>query len=248
MANAAAINAVRAWMVSHASEARTLSVSGDISVDQNGESNSASFAMKSKRMDATGNRIDSLSIEVMGPFGIKVAKFLASPQQYAFYDILHGQTLTGATDSKSLENLTQLKGISLATMSDLIYGLANANYHPRSAIDLYSAGVSQCALVIHDSNAYSTSVLDLIGDTPNDSSAGTLRLVRFRMWNGMIDPVANPSAPAVLIRFSEHEVVNGFSIPKHIEAISGNNKLLLEYDHIDLNPSSLTVKIKMPSQ
>src|SRR5579872_6376249 len=85
--NAVEIGGIRSWLDQESGAARSLSATGDITVDQNGESNSASFVMKSKRRDPSGDRIDSLSIEVMGPFGIKVARFLASPQEYKFYDI-----------------------------------------------------------------------------------------------------------------------------------------------------------------
>ena len=58
------------------------------------------FSMKSKRIDRE-RRIDSLSIEVKGPFGIKVARFLCSPEGYQLHDILHGETIHGATDARA---------------------------------------------------------------------------------------------------------------------------------------------------
>src|ERR1700733_958214 len=117
--SAAAISSIRSWLASRSLLARNISVEGDISVDQNGSENSGSFSMKSKRLanpeksgaDGETSRIDSLSVEVFGPFGIKVARFLASPVKYQFYDILHGEPLTGPTDAHSLESLTQLRGV-----------------------------------------------------------------------------------------------------------------------------------------
>jgi hypothetical protein len=226
--------------------AQSLSTTGDVTLEQAGESNSASFAMKSKRIDINGNRIDSLSIEVMGPFGIKVAKFLASPKQYAFYDLLHGQTMTGATDAKSLEDLTHLHGVSLQAMSDLVYGLPGSDLRAEDSMRFYSIGESRYVLLVQNFNVNATSVLDLEGAMPNDSSAGSLMLVRYRRWNGILNPMESKTPPAVSIHFSEPMMVNGFSIPQHIEATAGENKLTLAYDHIELNPPSLTVKIKMP--
>ncbi len=243
-----ALGNVRSWLAARSLIARSMSVAGDVTFDQNGESNSASFAMKSKRLDANGNRIDSLSIEVLGPFGIKLARFLASPEQYTFYDILHGQRVTGATDAQSLEALTQLQGVSLGMMSDLIYGLPSTETRSEADEHFYSNGSSHYTLVVHEAETNTTSALDLEGVLPNDSVKGDLMVVRYRRWNGTIDPKTVSFPPSLTIHFSEPIVVNGISVPQHIDATAGPNKLTLTYDHIDVNSPSLTVKIKMPSQ
>jgi hypothetical protein len=241
-----AIRNVRSWLAARSLLAQNMSVTGDVTFDQNGESNSASFAMKSKRLDANGDRIDSLSVEVLGPFGIKLARFLASPEQYSFYDLLHGQPVSGPTDAKSLEDLTQLKAVSLETMSDLIYGIAGSDLRPNDSVRFYTSGASHYVMIVQ--NATITSSLDLEGTLPGDSSMGNLMLVRYRRWSGRIDPTESRVPPDVSVRFSEPVVVNGISIPQHIDAKAGANSLTLTYDHIDVNSRSLTVKIKMPSQ
>ncbi len=244
--SAVAIANIRSWFAARSLVAQSLSATGDVTLEQSGESNSASFTMKSKRIDIRGERIDSLSIEVMGPFGIKVARFLASPKQYAFYDLLHGQTMTGATDVKSLEDLTHLHGVSLQAMSDLVYGLPGSDLRAEDSMRFYSIGESRYVLLVQNFNANATSMLDLEGAMPNDSSAGSLMLLRYRRWNGILNPMGSKTPPAVSIRFSEPMMVNGFPIPQHIEVTAGENKLTLAYDHIELNPSALTIKIKMP--
>ncbi|HZK76552.1 MAG TPA: DUF4292 domain-containing protein [Candidatus Kapabacteria bacterium] len=242
--NAAAIAGIRSWLDQESSAARSLSATGDITVDQNGESNSASFVMKSKRRDPSGNRIDSLSIEVMGPFGIKVARFLASPQEYKFYDILHGQTLSGPTDPHSLEDLTHLNGISLEDMSDIIYGLVRADTDANDSVEFYSDNARHFALIVRAPGA-STTALDFEGALPGDSSSGNLSLVRYERWNGVPESLTT-LPPDITVHFSEPMLVKGMSIPQHIDASAGENKLTLQYDHIELNPPSLVVKIKMP--
>ena len=162
-ATAAAFDEIRSMVSRQSCAAQSLSASGNITVEQNGESNSASFSMKSKRLaipngDAFGSdhsvlwakRIDSLSVEITGPFGIKVARFLASPQKYEFYDILNDQTLSGPTDRQSLEDLTHLNGISLEDMSDLIYGLASLDTAYRDSIQLFSDTAHHTSLVVRE--------------------------------------------------------------------------------------------------
>ena len=241
--NLAAISGIRAWLASTSRLARSMNVSGDITVDENGESNSASFGMKSKRIDPNCARIDSLSVEVMGPFGIKVARFLASPEKYEFYDILHGQTLAGATDTHSLEDLTHLNGISLQDMSDIIYGLVWVDSNAEDSMEFYSDNAHHFALLIREPGV-ATSALDFEGTVPNDTVPGKLSLVRYRRWQGTPPTLDVP--PAIVIQFSEPALIDGMSIPQHIEAMAGGNRLTLEYNHIELNPASLVVRIKMP--
>jgi hypothetical protein len=130
-------------------------------------------------------------------------------------------------------------------MSDLIYGLAGGDLHPDDSIRFYANGESHYVMIVQNANA--TSSLDLEGTLPGDSSIGNLTLIRYRRWNGAIDPMQNKVPPAVSVRFSEPIIVNGVSIPQHIDAKAGENSLKLIYDHIEINPPSLIVKIKMPS-
>lgn len=249
--NASAISSLRSWLASRSMMARNMSVEGDISVDQNGATNDASFSMKSKRLaerqgaDGEHTRIDSLSIEVFGPFGIKVARFLASPEKYQFYDILHGEPLSGATDSHSLEALTQLRGVSLSAMNDIIYGIAGSDLNSNDSLQFYSNSNSHW-LIIRDMNANITERLSFVGDLPNDSTSGNLSLVEFIRWNSIIDPMSTSLKPDVIVKFQSPVIVNGVSIPQHIAAVAGENKLTLDYNKIELNSRAIVVKIKMP--
>ena len=257
--SAVRIDQIRAWLAARSLEAHSIGVTGDITVEQNGESNSGGFTLKDKRTDPIShNRIDSISIEVTGPFGIKVARFLASPEQYRFYDILHGQTLAGQTDIHSLEDLTHLNGISLSMMSDLAYGLApNGDaFAPSDSLDLFSTGDQTSAsthytLIIHRSDQNATEALDMEGnlDIAGDHSNAPshLMLVRYRRWNdASFDPMRSKESPVATIRYTEPTIVSGITIPQHIEASAGSNQLTLEYNTIQLNPSPLTVHIRMP--
>lgn len=234
------------WLAERSKICQRLNVEGDITVDQEGETNSASFDMKSKRLDASGNRIDSLSIVVSGPLGIKLARFLASPERYQFYDMLHGQTLSGRTDATSLEELTHLSGVSLPIMSDIIYGLPGMNLEGDS-IRLYSTSSDRYVLIDQNPNLNITYLLQFEGALTANSVNGTFYLSHLDRWNQILDPMSSKvPTPFISIHFSEPESVSGVFIPKKIEAVNGNNSLTLQYNTVELNPNSLKVKIKMP--
>ncbi len=244
------------WLRISARRARSLSVSGDISLDQSGSANSATFDMKSKRARAQDSseknpeydvlvRVDSLSIEVKGPFGIKVARFLASPVQYQFYDILHGETFSGAVDSRSLEALTHLDGVSLPMMGDLIYGLVPDGWKlgSENIAASYITG-SRHTYVVHRTSPNITETID-IDEADGDVLVPTR--MRYRRWNGNIaDPLHAGIRPALWVDYSQYSTFKDVSVPGHIEAVAGENKLTMDYKEIDVNPASLTVHIKMP--
>ncbi|MDP4199341.1 MAG: DUF4292 domain-containing protein [Bacteroidota bacterium] len=238
-ASAIEIGRLRTALDAESFVARTLYVEGDITLDQNGESNSATFVMRSKRLSETG-RIDSLSIEIKGPFGIKVARFLAAPEGYKFYDVLHGETMSGKTDAHALEGLTHLRGLSLAMMSDLAFGLAPGidAVSAEDSVTLLTSGTLEQLIVRRPEDV--SEIIDL--ESSSHSAASPVLVDRYRRWNG----TATDGPPAVAIRFSNRTLLDGFSIPKHIEANAGIDKLTLDYTRIELNPSPITVKIKMP--
>jgi hypothetical protein len=240
--NAETISRIRTWLSLRSASLQSLSVEGNLSFTANGESNSATFALKSKRLDPSGNRIDSLSTEVFGPLGIKVARFLASPMQYQFYNILQGETVSGATDAKSLEALTHLNGVSLSAMTDMVYGLANID--PADSLRLFS-DARYHSVIVQRRSANVTFVLSL---TENDAAGPTdkFTLVSYRRWNGLIDPPRSSAQPVVTVRFSDPIMYNGLSVPQKIEANAGANTLKMEYTTVEINPPSLVVRIKMP--
>jgi len=251
-ASAASTLAVRNWLSSQSHAARSINVAGSISVDQDGSSQSASFEMKVKRLNESGDRrIDSLSVIVSGPFGIKVARFLASPQRYAFYDILHGETVSGETDQESLTKLTQLKGVSLAMMTDLVFGLlpSGDDIMPEDSTVLYERSTIQ-TLVIYRAHDNVTDVAELQGAMPEPGAVfapTALTLRRFRRWNGTIHDPMNTTQPADLtISLSDHTLENGVLVPHHLEAKAGKNALSMDYTDVQVNPPSMTVRIKMP--
>jgi hypothetical protein len=243
---------MKSWLGEASRLARAIDLSGSITVDQNGSSQSASFEMKSKRLTASGDRrVDSLSVVVSGPFGIKVARFLASPERYAFYDILHGETVSGETDQESLSHLTQLRGVSLPMMTDLIFGLVpdGDDILPEDSVVMFEHSAIQ-NLVIYRMHDQATDVLDLAGapiSSGGPTSPGSYALRRFRRWNGIVaDPLTTTRPADVTVSMNGHTVENGLMIPRHIEANAGKNSLELEYTDVQVNPASLTVKIKMP--
>jgi len=246
------------WMERSSVAARALYAEGSMTVANDVTSQNASFTLASKRLSAesslhNSNREDSLSILISGPFGISVARLLASPQQYYFYNNLTGESFHGATDAHSLESLTQMKNVSLDLMSDALYGLAPGleDLNPQDSLVLLSSGETQHTLVVLRELMNETDALDLSGSIPEGAepipSTG-LALTRVRRYRGLIDASRLAAIqPDIRLNYSNHTLNNGVQLPQTIEVHTGHDELSLEYKTIDANRDDRVVKIKMPN-
>jgi hypothetical protein len=246
------------WLDQASLAARSLRSEGSITASNSETSQSGNFTLKSKRLSVLAERpshterVDSLSVEVTGPFGITVARFMASPESYAFSDILHGDTRRGPTDDKSLKELTQLEGISLETMSDVLYGLAPGadTIGPTDSLTLYTRGETRHILLIRRLRQNYSEAITIEGGVQMDSLFAPQiqsSVVQYDLWNGIIAELGSTTRkPEVNIKYRSHTIKNGFFIPMEIEARTKDNTLLMQYEEATVNPNDLVVKIKMP--
>lgn len=256
--NSARIDALLGWLDNAALQARSIHAEGDITVSTNESQQSGSFVVKSKRLaqlqsdPLVTDRIDSVSIQVYGPFGISVAKFLASPERYAMYSVLQGETMEGPTDARALEELTRLKGISLQAMNDVLFGLPPAAelIDPQDSILLFSRGATEHILLIYRFREGFSEAIAFNGVLRDDDQPilpEQLRITRYERWKKFIGSydAATPK-PDIKVLFSGHKTHNRVVLPNRIELTTGNNRLEIEYDEVAINPNVLTVYINVP--
>jgi hypothetical protein len=255
--NRVKIDQVLHWLDQTSVAARALYAEGAMSIANEETSQDAHFTLSSKRLDAessvhNSNRADSLSILITGPFGISVARFLASPNEYFFYNNLNGDSFHGATDVHSLESLTQMKGVSLSLLNDALYGLAPGadNVNPQDSIMLLSTGESDHILLIQHRLESLTEAIYLHGAIPDATEpipAAGLTVSEFQRWKGVIgtDEITT-QAPMMTIHYRDPAIHDGIQLPQTIEARAGKNELSIQYDVVRANRDDMTVKIKIP--
>jgi hypothetical protein len=254
--NRARIDRVLNWLDYASLAARNLYAEGELTASDDVTSQDGHFTLRSKRLDPSSTkkssmRMDSLSVEISGPFGISVAKFLACPQQYYFYNILNGDSFHGPTDVHSLEGLTQMKGLTLAMLNDALFGLAPGAdmTNPQDSIELLSEGDQDLILVVRHPLTNTTDAIYLTGTIPPDSIAmkeADLSITKYQRWDGILDHIApNPPQPSVTIKYEAQTNHDGIQLPSEIETIAGKNQLTIEYSKVKAN-SDVTVKIKLP--
>ena len=248
------------WLELWSRQAQSLEAEGGMTVSNAETQQSGNFTLKTKRLKLAGSepavtiRVDSVSLEVRGPFGITGIRFLASPSYYALYNALMGETMEGVTNDRALEGLTQLKGISLQTMNDVIFGLPPSpdDIDPQDSVMLLSRGATQHILLIYRFRENYTEALTLDGAIPDGDQTlliNQLRLTRYERWSGMMMnyTATNPKTEAT-IRYSDIVLKNNIPFANKLDIATGPNRLQLEYEEVQYNPENLRVYINIPGR
>jgi outer membrane biogenesis lipoprotein LolB len=229
-----------------------MTAEGSITLSDAGSSQSGHFELKSKRLQEINNpsRVDSLSMIVTGPFGITGAKFVGSPNEYQFYNALEGENYKGKPDPKTLQEITGMKGLTLQSLSDVIYGLApnGSSLAIGDTAILRSYSEYRHVIYIQRTGLNFTEAITLNGKLPaTDSGKAKLVIIQYERWNKII-PFESTTLPKPDITISYEGLFDkkDFSLPNFIKASSGSTTLEIEYTSADQNPKNLTVKIKMP--
>lgn len=228
----------------YTSRAQSLSADGTITLKDNGSSQSGSFELKSKRME-NGERVDSLSMVISGPFGITAAKFLGSPGEYSFYNAIYGDKYRGKPDPKTLEEMTGMKGLTIEALSNVMYGLA-PNLDPLASTDslfLRSIKHDEHILFVQRGHLGLTEAMRLRGIPGNGAP---LSLTEYQRWNKPISVSSAMPPSDIAITYEGTIMSDKFRLPNYIRAKSAGRELEVEYRNARQNPNPLTVKIKMP--
>ena len=245
------LDAVLRCLNDESAVACSLSAEGSITLTDGNGSESGHFELKSKRLSGLHEprRMDSLSMVVTGPFGITGAKFLGAPEEYQFYNAIEGEKYRGKPDPKTLQEITGMKGLTLESLSDVIYGLApNGQLALGDTAILRSVSEFRHILYIQRVASQITEAITLNGRLPASSEQkANLTIIQYERWNHII-PFESTTLPKPDITITYEGLFDkkGFALPNFIKASSGSTNLEIEYTGANQNPPDLTVKIKMP--
>ena len=143
-----------------------------------------------------------------------------------------------------------MKGLTLESLSDVIYGLAPNASHlgiGDTAI-LRSVSDYRHILYIQRAQTNTTEAITINGKLPSTETPNSkLSIIQYERWNRII-PFESTTLPKADITISYDGLFDKrvFTLPNFIKASSGPTTLEIEYTNASENPRDLTVKIKMP--
>lgn len=93
---------------------------------------------------------DSISLTIMGPFGIELAQTLVTKDKFLFYDVLQNTAYEGETNDDILRNIFKIN-LSFSDLMDAFIGSVNLTKHLYKPPAKYSIDGDQYVLTYVDS-------------------------------------------------------------------------------------------------
>ena len=142
-----------------------------------------------------------------------------------------------------------MKGLTLESLSDVIYGLApNGELAIGDTAIVRSISDYRHILYIRRMQQNITEAITLNGKLPKIlSDKIKLTVLQYERWNHLIPFEATSlPKPDITIAYEGIYEKKDFALPNFIKATSGSMTLEIEYTSANQNPQDMTVKIKMP--
>ncbi len=114
------------------------------------------ITVKSREMNTSATfkvtliKPDSISLTIMGPFGIELAQTLVTKDKFLFYDVLQNTAYEGETNDDILKNIFKIN-LSFSDLMDAFIGSVNLTKHLYKPPAKYSIDGDQYVLTYVDS-------------------------------------------------------------------------------------------------
>ncbi|MGA7839112.1 MAG: DUF4292 domain-containing protein [Ignavibacteriaceae bacterium] len=198
---------------------------------------SGTITVKSRELNtsATFNvtliKPDSISLTIMGPFGIELAQSLVTKDKFKFYDALQNTVYEGATSEDVLKNIFRID-LSFSDMMDAFIGSVNLTKH------LYK----QPTKYLVDGDQY---ILTYV-----DSSNGEITNYKVDVKElGITDYQLSKNGNVILDgKYSNFNDVENVAVPYNIEVRNRREDQLvtIQYKRIRANNQNVSIDFKLP--
>jgi len=175
---------------------------------------------------------DSISLTIMGPFGIELAQTLVTKDKFQFYDALQNTVYEGETSEDVLRNIFRIN-LSFSDLMDAFIGSVNLTRHLYKQPNKYSIDGDQYILTYVDS---------LSGESTN---------YKVNMKElGITDyDLKNRSGNVILSgKYSRFNELENVAVPYSIEVQNRreNQLVTIEYKHMTANKKDASIDFKLP--
>ena len=199
---------------------------GTLIVNSNQLNTSASFKV-------TLIKPDSISLMIMGPFGIELAQTLVTKNDFKFYDVLHNTLFVGKTNEHVLRDIFRID-LPFSDLMDAFIGSVNLTKH------LYK-----------EPNAYSESgdvyKLTYIDSSKNLTTNYTIDMSKL----GIVDyKLSDKSGDVILTgQYSKFKMIENVAVPFEIEVQNRkeNQQVKIHYKKVVTNSKNISINFNIPN-
>jgi outer membrane lipoprotein-sorting protein len=199
--------------------------SGTITLKSGNMSNSATFKV-------TLIKPDSISLTIMGPFGIELAQTLVTKDKFMFYDVLQNTAYEGATNGDILKGIFRID-LSFDDLMDAFIGSVNLTNH------LYKSPTKYAI----DGDTYVLTYIDtLSGETTNYRvDIKQLGITDYDLLNRDGDVLLSG-------KYSRFNDLENVAVPYDIEVQNKREGQLvtIEYKQMSANKKDVSIDFHLP--
>ncbi|PIW68911.1 MAG: hypothetical protein COW08_10020 [Ignavibacteriales bacterium CG12_big_fil_rev_8_21_14_0_65_30_8] len=175
---------------------------------------------------------DSISLLIMGPFGIELAQSLVTKEDFKFYDVLHNTLFVGATSEHVLRDIFRIN-LPFSDLMDAFIGAVNLTSHLYKEPNSYS--------VVDD--VYNLTYHDALKDLTTNYTINMKQL-------GITDyKLSNANGDLILTgQYSEFKMIQNVAVPFDISVQNKkeNQEVKIHYKKVTTNSNDISINFNIP--
>jgi len=175
---------------------------------------------------------DSISLMIMGPFGIELAQSLVTKDDFKFYDVLHNTLFVGSTNEHVLKDIFRIN-LPFSDLMDAFIGAVNLTSH------LYKEPNSYSAL----DDVYNLTYLDSL---KNLLTNYTIDMKQLGIINYKLSDINGNLILAG--QYSEFKMIENVAVPFNINVQNKteNQEVKIHYKKVVTNLDEISINFNIP--
>jgi hypothetical protein len=197
------------------------------------------IALKTKDINTTANfrvimqKPDSISLTILGPFGIELAQALVTEDSFVFYDALQNTAYTGGVNDQVLKTIFRIN-LGFNDLMDAFIGSVNLTDKLYRAPDEYDVIYDEYVLTYYDS----------LQGTSTQYRVDIRELGIKNFW--LRDMVTNK----VLLegKYTKFDLLESVAVPYKVEVFNRdqNQQMVIDYRSMRANNKSIFIDFQIP--
>jgi outer membrane biogenesis lipoprotein LolB len=200
--------------------------SGTISIKSSALNTSANFKVVMQKPD-------SISLTILGPFGIELAQALVTNDSFVFYDALQNTAYTGSVDDEVLRNIFRID-LSFNDLLDAFIGSVNLTDKLYRAPDKYDVIYDEYVLTYNDS----------LNGTASQYKVDIRELGIKNFW------LRDLESDKVLLegKYTKFDLLESVAVPYRVEVVNHrqNQQMVIDYRNMNANNKNIYIDFKLP--
>jgi hypothetical protein len=197
------------------------------------------ISLKTRELNTTANfkvvmqKPDSISLSILGPFGIELAQALVTETNFIFYDALQNTAYTGGVNDEVLKTIFRIN-LSFNDLMDAFIGSVNLTDKLYRSPDDYNVVYDEYVLTYYDS----------LQNTSTQYKVDVRELGIKNFWLRDIE------SNKVLLegKYTKFDLLESVAVPYRVEVVNHaqNQQMIIDYRNMRANNKNIFIDFRIP--